>query len=165
MIFSSSLALLLSVLTCFATGTALSRLSHDRVRGGRVSPGTKFVQAVTTRSRSSRRPRLRIELPDGRRVEGYLWSVTIEDDPVRRDIALQAPITWSGTGSAEPTGSLALRDLIKGSMIGAVHISYPVLQLAQSPDEPQEEAPQPLDEPQPDGTGQSETQSDATQPH
>ncbi|MEO3823563.1 DUF6338 family protein [Actinomadura sp. B10D3] len=131
-VLSGALALALSALFCAAAGVAMGRLSRSGV--GQIRPGTLFARTVTARSRTGRRPYLAVELVDGRLVEGYLRYVAIDEDPARRDMVLQRPIAWSGTGYAERTLSRAARVLLRGSMIGAIHVSFPEPRRVAPPD-------------------------------
>ena len=83
------------------------------------------VRVLATRSPKGREPYLAVELNDGRLVEGYLRHAAIEDDPDRRDLVLQRPLFFSGTGYAERTPSAAVKLYVPGFMIRVIHISYP----------------------------------------
>ncbi|CCH18336.1 DUF6338 family protein [Micromonospora lupini] len=120
---SAGLVLLLSVTLCIVAGDVLGRRAPSRV--GPVNAGVMSVRALATPSPGGREPYLAVELDDGRLVEGYLRHAAIEDDPARRDLVLQRPLFFSGTGYAERTPSPAVKLYVPGSMIRVIHLSYP----------------------------------------
>ncbi|MGC4785017.1 DUF6338 family protein [Micromonospora zamorensis] len=122
-VLSGGLVLLLSVTLCIVAGEVLGRRAPTRV--GHVNAGVMSVRVLATRSPKGREPYLAVELNDGRLVEGYLRHAAIEDDPDRRDLVLQRPLFFSGTGYAERTPSAAVKLYVPGFMIRVIHISYP----------------------------------------
>jgi hypothetical protein len=122
-IVSAAVALLLSLVLCVAVGEITGRRAPHRV--GTVHEGTLFVRALTERSSQGRRPYLTVELTDGRVVEGRLLHVSVNEDPVRRDLVLYRPIAWSGKGYEQRTASTAEKVLITGSLVKVVHLTYP----------------------------------------
>ncbi|MEV4824190.1 DUF6338 family protein [Micromonospora sp. NPDC049274] len=130
---SAGLVLLLSVTLCIVGGEVLGRRAPSRV--GRINAGVMSVGVLATPSPKGREPYLAVELDDGRLVEGYLRQAAIEDDPARRDLVLQRPLFFSGTGYAERTPSPAVKLYVPGSMIRVIHISYPpVIREPEDPD-------------------------------
>ncbi|MEU4338316.1 DUF6338 family protein [Micromonospora lupini] len=120
---SAGLVLLLSVTLCIVAGELLGRRAPSRV--GHINAGVMAVRVLATPSPKGREPYLAVELDDGRLVEGYLRHAAVEDDPDRRDLVLQRPLFFSGTGYARRTPSAAVKLYVPGSMIRVIHISYP----------------------------------------
>lgn len=122
-ILSAAAILILSLTGCIGLGTLLGRRKPHRV--GTVREGTVFVKALTQRSSQGHKPFLRVELKDGRLVEGNLLFVSANEDPARRDLVLQKPIAWSTRDSTERTQSSEECVVITGSLVHVVHLSYP----------------------------------------
>ncbi|MFC8730617.1 DUF6338 family protein [Streptomyces bacillaris] len=122
-VVSGALTMVLSITASLVAGRYAGQRSPAR-RGQRLREGTITTWALTERDRFGQRPYLSVELSDGRLLEGYLWHASLDEDPARRDIALQGPLHWTGPGAIPRTRSKARMIVLPGSLIRVIHISY-----------------------------------------
>lgn len=123
-VVSGALTMALSITASLAAGRYVGKRSPHR-RGERLREGTITTWVLTERDRHGQRPFLAVELLDGRLLEGYLWHASLDEDPARRDIALQGPLFWTGPGAVPRTRSAARMIFVPGSLVRVIHISYP----------------------------------------
>ncbi|MGW0552283.1 DUF6338 family protein [Streptomyces altiplanensis] len=123
-VVSGILTMALSITASLAAGRYAGKRSPQR-RGERLRDGTLTTWVLTERGSNGERPFLAVELADGRLLEGHLWLASLDEDPARRDLALQGPLLWTGPGAIPRKRSAARIILVPGSLIRVIHISYP----------------------------------------